>query len=101
MNDTLIVAIIALIGSLVSILVPLLKKPHEVKNLDADTAKTYAEAAKLSAERAEKSAQIQEAKILELIAHVEDLEDWVERLSKQVISLGGSPVKIRQRKPKE
>lgn len=101
MDNTLIIALIALIGSLASILVPLLKKPHEVKKIDADTVKTYAEAAKLSAERAEASAKIQDEKIAELMSYVEDLEDLVDRLSKQVIGAGLIPVKIRQRKKKE
>ena len=101
MNDTLIVAIGALIGSLISILIPLLKKPHEVKKLDAEAAKTYAEAAKLSAERAEHSAQLQDVKMAELVAHIEDLEDWIDRLCKQLIAAGLTPVKMRTKKSKE
>jgi hypothetical protein len=32
------------------------------------------------------------------INEVDDLRDWVERLCHQVISLGGVPVKMRDRK---
>jgi len=94
MSEALIVAIIALLGSVVAIVVPLLKKPHETKKLDAETVKLYTEAM-------EKAQQTFMARIDNLERRIEAVEeenerltDWAERLVVQVKSYGGVPVRI-------
>lgn len=112
MDLTLILGIVSIIGSLAAVLIAILRRPHEVKNLDADTVKKYAEAASSSADRAHDTAveleeyrknseakiKSLEDKITELEAYKaenESLRNWSERLVHQVISLGGIPVPMK------
>lgn len=112
MDFAVIIGVTSAIGSISAILISIFKQPHEVKNVDADTVKKYAEAASLSADRAqtiveefnayrkqsEEKINTLQAKVLELEKYKDEnevLRDWAERLVHQVQSLGGSPVPMK------
>lgn len=116
MTIELLTGIVGVIGAIVAILLPIMKRPHEVMGMDASTAKTYAESARLSEERAReycndleiyKTAQEQKFALLEqkydelkyelekATAEIETLREWSERLVHQVQSLGAEPVKMK------
>ena len=112
MDIAVIIGIISAIGSVSAILISIFKQPHELKNVDADTVKKYAEAASLSADRPQNVVEefdsyrkLSEERINALQAKVTELEkykneneilrDWAERLVHQVQSLGGSPVPMK------
>ena len=111
--------IVGIISTITMIFIGLRKAPKEITQLDANAAKSYADAAESSARRAEQACRELdeykektegELKLLhdeiaiikqereELKLLVDDLQDWAERLVHQVKSLGGDPVKIRKRK---
>ena len=112
-----IASTLTLIGAVITLILAYRKAPHENRSLDAGAAKVYQETAQLAAEHAnrlearivilEQRTASQEERILALEAENADLKDWARRLVNQVISLGGSPVKLktdiptRPRKPKE
>ena len=112
MDTVGIVAIISVIGSLLAIVIALKKAPHETKeidshteNQDADTASKYQDIADRAAVRAlglevrvnELECEVAKLKDENRRQHSEnaDLRDWAERLTHQVQSLGGDPMKLR------
>jgi len=106
MNIELITGIVGIAGAVVAILLPLLKRPSEMRNLDASAAKSYMEAAKLAAQEAKEAKADMKAEyefaIKGLECRVSSLEeenliyrDLAERRGKQVESYGGIPAKKR------
>jgi ElaB/YqjD/DUF883 family membrane-anchored ribosome-binding protein len=119
MNIELIMGVLGIVGAAVAIVLPILKRPHEMRNIDAAAAQAYAQAAKLASERAEKacdeldkykerisnelvSLRTRVDELEELVRtreqEVADLKDWAERLVHQVKSYGGEPVPYKPRK---
>lgn len=127
MQDTIdtLSKLIPVIISVIALLVTILKKPHEMRKLDAESVKadaeaasSYAEAAKtysdevlklraeLNQERCARASleetwtkRLDELKgdMVKLRQENAEYKDWAERLSHQVISLGAEPVPFRPR----
>jgi len=98
MSLELIIAIVGLGGSVGAIFIALRKAPFENRNLDASASKGYLEALKLADERmskVEETARKLETRVAMLEEENEALKEWAERLTKQVRSLGGNPVKLK------
>lgn len=119
MNIELITGIVGIVGAVVAILLPILKRPHELRSMDAMTAKTFAEAAKIEAERAREACDELEAfkdahkgdiallkkeveelkvKVAAIEQERDDLKDWAERLVHQLRSHDIEPVPFKRGK---
>jgi predicted RNase H-like nuclease (RuvC/YqgF family) len=110
-----VIAIMAALISLGSMLLVWRKMPHETREMDARTDSTEADTADkfmTIANRAAERVIVLENRVKELETEVaqlkdynrqchlerEDLKDWAERLVHQIQSMGVEPVKLRKRK---
>ena len=104
MDVTLIVAIVGVIGSLISTYLALKKQPFTNSESDAQASKAFMETAMKAREDIEEFRKQTDARITVLenrIAVLEEenelLKDWAERLVAQVKSLGHEPVKMKSK----
>lgn len=87
MESSVLTALIVGIGGLCTgiggIVLAFVKKPHETKNLDAQTMLTYSEIAKVNADRAENTAKLMDARNQDLMLRLTSLEDERSKLKQE------------------